>query len=115
MPDFEGVFNRVDNLLRQEAGCANALDYTEQTSWLLFLKYLDDLEEERALEAELEGRKYEYILKEYYRWSCWAAPKDDNGEFDHDLAMNGNDLIEFVNDKLFPYLQDFKGRIGYRS
>jgi len=41
---FEQVFNNLDNLLRQEAGCTTELDYTEQTSWMLFLKYLDDLE-----------------------------------------------------------------------
>ena len=107
---FEQTFKNIDDVLRKEAGCSSELDYTEQTSWLLFLKYLDDLEEERAMEAELEGRSYEYLLEEDYRWSWWAAPKNDKGEFDHDLAMTGDDLIEFVNDELFPYLQDFRGR-----
>ena len=48
---FEQVFDNVDNILRREAGCATELDYTEQTSWILFLKYLDDLEKDRADEA----------------------------------------------------------------
>ena len=42
---YESTFNAIDNTLRQEAGCRNELDYIEQTSWLLFLKYLDDLED----------------------------------------------------------------------
>jgi type I restriction enzyme M protein len=50
---FEQTFKSIDNVLRNEAGCSSELDYTEQTSWMLFLKYLDDLERERALEAEL--------------------------------------------------------------
>ena len=46
---FEQIFKNIDDVLRQEAGCGTELDYTEQTSWMLFLKYLDDLEQERAM------------------------------------------------------------------
>ncbi|RYF08776.1 MAG: SAM-dependent DNA methyltransferase, partial [Deltaproteobacteria bacterium] len=49
---FEHTFKNLDDILRKEAGCASELDYTEQTSWLLFLKYLDDLETARATDAE---------------------------------------------------------------
>jgi type I restriction enzyme M protein len=86
------------------------LDYTEQTSWLLFLKYLDDLEQERALEAELVGKAYEFIIDEAHRWSSWAAPKKPDGKVDHDHALIGSDLIDYVNRTLFPYLQGFKQR-----
>ena len=48
---FEQTFKNLDDILRKEAGCASELDYTEQTSWLLFLKYLDDLEASRATKA----------------------------------------------------------------
>ena len=58
---FEQAFRNIDDILWKEAGCTTELDYTEQTSWLLFLKYLDGLEEDRATEARLEGRKYGYI------------------------------------------------------
>lgn len=50
---FEQAFRSIDDALRKEAGCTTELDYTEQTSWLLFLKYLDALEREKAVEAEL--------------------------------------------------------------
>ena len=105
---FEQTFKNIDDVLHKDAGCASELDYTEQTSWMLFLKYLDDLESERSMESELTGKKYTYILDEKYRWSAWAAPKDEHGAFDHNNALTGDDLIEFVNDDLFPYLQSFK-------
>jgi type I restriction enzyme M protein len=105
---FEQAFRNIDDTLRKEAGCASELDYTEQSSWLLFLKYLDGLEADRAVTAELEGRPYKYILDEPFRWSAWAAPKIGDGRIDQTHAMTGDDLRDFVNTKLFPYLKGFK-------
>ena len=65
---FEQAFKNIDDVLRKEAGCTTELDYTEQTSWLLFLKYLDGLEQDKADEAALEGKKYAFILDKPYRW-----------------------------------------------
>lgn len=107
---FEQTFRNIDDVLWKEAGCTTELDYTEQTSWLLFLKYLDDLEQERALEAELVGKPYEFIIDAAHRWSVWAAPKKADGTLDHDNALTGDDLIDYVNRQLFPYLQGFKQR-----
>jgi type I restriction enzyme M protein len=104
---FEQTFKNIDNVLWKEAGCTTELDYTEQTSWILFLKYLEDLEETKADIAKLKGQTYSYILSSPFRWSSWAAPKK-NGQLDHDKAMTGDDLIHFVNDQLFPYLKGFK-------
>jgi type I restriction enzyme M protein len=107
---FEQTFKNIDDVLWKEAGCTTELDYTEQSSWLLFLKYLDGLEQDQADEAALEGKKYAYILEEAFRWETWAAPKGRDGELDHNKALTGDDLIDFVNDKLSPYLQGFKQR-----
>ncbi len=107
---FQQTFKNIDDVLWKEAGCTTELDYTEQTSWLLFLKYLDDLEQERAQEAELVGKPYQFIIDEAHRWSVWAAPKKADGTVDHDNALIGDDLIDYVNRKLFPYLQGFKQR-----
>ena len=107
---FEQSFKNIDDVLWKEAGCTTELDYTEQTSWLLFLKYLDDLEEERSLEAQLVGKPYTFIVDEAHRWSSWAAPKKENGELDEKKAQYGPDLIEYVNDELFPYLRGFRQR-----
>lgn len=73
---FEQASRNIDEVLWKEAGCTTELDYTEQTSWLLFLKYLDGLEEDEAAEAELDGKKYAYILEKPYRWQNCAAPKE---------------------------------------
>ena len=107
---FEQAFKNIDDVLWKEAGCTTELDYTEQTSWLLFLKYLDGLEADRATEAALDGKKYHHILDKQYRWETWAAPKDKAGQIDHNAALTGDDLRDFVNGKLFPYLHGFKQR-----
>ncbi len=107
---FEQTFKNIDDILHKDAGATSELDYTEQTSWILFLKYLDALEQTRAMTAELEGRTYYYILDEAYRWPTWAAPKTPDGKFDHNNALTGDDLKEFVNTKLLPYLKGFKQR-----
>jgi type I restriction enzyme M protein len=107
---FEQTFKNMDDILHKDAGCTSELDYTEQSSWLLFLKYLDALEQDKAAEAELEGRPYTFILDERYRWDRWAAPKTGDGKLDHNVAMTGDDLRDFVNVRLFPYLAGFKQR-----
>ena len=107
---FEQAFKNIDDILWKEAGCTTELDYTEQTSWLLFLKYLDGLEQDRADEAALEGKTYTHILDKPYRWETWAAPKGKDGKLDHNKAMTGDDLRDFVNLKLFPYLNGFTQR-----
>lgn len=71
---FEQTFKDIDDILHKDAGCTSELDYTEQSSWLLFLKSLDAVEHDKASEAELEGRAHAFILAEPYRWEAWAAP-----------------------------------------
>jgi type I restriction enzyme M protein len=105
---FEQTFKNIDNALRRDDGCGSELDYVEQSSWILFLKYLDDLEETRQMKEELNGKTYTRIIAENFRWSTWAAPKDADGNPDHHNAMTGDDLMSFVHDELFPYLKSFK-------
>ena len=105
---FEQAFKNIDDILHKDAGCTSELDYTEQSSWLLFLKYLDALELDKATEAALQKKSYTHIIDEKYRWSTWAAPKGSNGKIDHNKAATGPDLIDFVNQKLIPYLRSFK-------
>jgi type I restriction enzyme M protein len=108
MTMFEQAFKNIDDVLWKDAGCTSELDYTEQSSWLLFLKYLDALETDRATAAALNGKTYTHILEKPYRWGTWAAPKGKDGKIDHNAALTGDDLIAFVNGKLFPYLHGFK-------
>lgn len=105
---FEQSFKNIDNILHTDSGCGTELDYVEQTSWILFLKYLDDLEETKKTEAALAGKKYEYILAPEYRWNAWACPKNGDGKLDHNKVLDGDDLKGFVDHSLFPYLKKFK-------
>lgn len=107
---FEQTFKNIDDILHKDAGCTSELDYTEQSSWLLFLKYLDALEQDKAAEAQLEGKDYKFILDLPFRWERWAAPRTTDGRLDHNAAMTGDDLRDFVNQHLFPYLAGFKQR-----
>jgi type I restriction enzyme M protein len=109
---FEQTFKNIDDILHKDAGCGSELDYVEQTSWVLFLKYLDDLDRDRATSAELTGKAYTPIIDQEYQWNVWAAPKikragTERVEVDHN-ALTGDDLLDFVNGKLFPYLKKFK-------
>lgn len=105
---FEQSFKNIDNILHTDSGCGTELDYVEQTSWILFLKYLDDLEEDKKKSATLSGKSYEYILSSQYHWNAWACPKNGGGKLDHNKVLDGDDLKDFVNNKLFPYLKKFK-------
>ncbi len=105
---FEQTFKNIDDVLWKDAGADSELDYIGQTSWVLFLRYLDDLEKDKADEAGLLGKPYEYILEEKYRWPVWAMPKNDQGELDHNKALTGPDMVQFVDHDLFPYLAGFK-------
>lgn len=105
---FEQSFKNIDDILHKDAGCGSELDYVEQTSWILFLKYLDDLEKDRRTAAMLSGKEHKAIIDEKYRWERWAVPKNDAGKIDHNIALSGDDLRDFVNHELFPYLKQFK-------
>lgn len=105
---YEQAFKNIDDTLREDAGVGSELDYIEQTSWILFLKYLDDLEETKKKECALAGKVYKEIIDTPYRWEVWAVPKTADGKIDHQKALTGDDLLSFVNDKLFPYLKKFK-------
>ena len=105
---FENTFKNVDDILHKDAGCSSELDYVEQSSWVLFLKYLEDLEKSRALAKELAGEKYKPLIADNFRWTTWACPKTKDGKIDFNNALSGDDLRDFVNGELFPYLAKFK-------
>ena len=105
---YENAFKSIDNYLRRDDGPGTELDYVEQTSWVLFLKYLHDMESDRADAAELDGTDYERVIDGDFAWDEWAAPKNKTGEIDRDAARTGDDLIEFVDGELFPFLAKFR-------
>ena len=98
---FEQTFKNIDDILHKDAGCSSELDYVEQTSWILFLKYLDDFEKDKKTAAQLSGKRYTGISGPQYRWDVWAAPKGKDGKLDHHKALSGDDLRDFVDGKPF--------------
>ena len=105
---YEAAFRNIDDTLWKDAGCSSELDYIEQTSWVLFLKYLDDFEADKETAAILNGEQYTRIIDGEFRWQEWAAPHRADGTLDYNAALTGDDLRDFVNHQLFPYLASFK-------
>lgn len=105
---FEQAFKNIDDILHKDAWCSSELDYIEQTSWILFLKYLDDLEKDKKTGALLSGREYKNVIDPKFSWENWAVPKGKDGKIDHNVALSGDDLRDFVDHELFPYLKKFK-------
>jgi len=107
---FEQTFKNIDDILWKDAGCSTELDYAEQSSWILFLKWLDDYEKEKETKASLENKKFKPVLDKEYQWSSWAIIKTKDGKVDFNKILTGPDLKKFVDDKLFPYLSSFRNK-----
>ncbi|MDC3060399.1 type I restriction-modification system subunit M [Candidatus Pelagibacter sp.] len=107
---FEQTFKNIDDILWKDAGCSTELDYAEQSSWILFLKWLDDYEKEKETKASLENKQIKPILDKEYQWSSWAINKKKDGKVDFNKILTGPDLKKFVDDKLFPYLSSFRNK-----
>lgn len=108
MSEIQNKIDRITDILRRDDGISGAMHYTEQISWILFLKFLNDFEINKGDEAILDGKEYDFVIRKDLRWENWACPKDESGKIDVKRALTGKDLIEFVNKTLFPYLESFK-------
>ena len=107
---FEQTFKNIADILWKDAGCSTELDYAEQSSWILFLKWLDDYEKEKETKASLENKQFKPVLDKEYQWSSWAIIKTKDGKVDFNKILTGPDLKKFVDDKLFPYLSSFRNK-----
>lgn len=76
------------DIMRKDKGLNGDLDRLPMLTWIMFLKFLDDLEHEREEGAKLGGSKFRPIVEKPYRWRDWAAPAD---------GMTGDTLLEFIN------------------
>jgi len=92
---LKSKFKQACDLLRNEIASVN---YIIQLSWMLFLKLYDDLEDERKLESDLKDEKYQRNIPLPYRWKDWV-----------DKDWRSEELIDFVNNKLFPFLSKLDG------
>jgi len=105
---YEQTFKNIDDILWKDSGCSTELDYAEQSSWILFLKWLDDYEKDKITKAKLENKKFKPTLDKEFQWSTWAIVKDKAGKVDFNKTLTGPDLKKFVDEKLFPYLSSFR-------
>lgn len=108
MGDLQPKIDRITDILRRDDGISGAMHYTEQISWILFLKFLNDFEYNKSAEAKLSGKRYDFVIDPEHRWNVWACPKDSDGKLDVKKALTGDDLTKYVNGALFPYLKQFK-------
>jgi type I restriction enzyme M protein len=104
---FEQIFKNIDDFIWKDSGCDNDLDYAEQSSWILFLKWFDDYEKDNEIKSKLNNDNFKFIFDKDYRWSNWGVVKTKEGKVDFNKSLTGEDLIKFVNNKLFPYLANF--------
>src|SRR5947208_7059372 len=103
------------DIMRKDKGLNGDLDRLPMLTWIMFLKFLDDLELQRETEAELAGKKFQRAIDPPYRWRDWAA---------NPAGITGDELISFVNNEeavlpdgsrgfgLFAYLRSLTGRNG---
>ena len=107
---FEQTFKNIDDILWKDAGCSTELDYAEQSSWILFLKWLDDYEKDKETKAKLDNKKFKPTLDKEFQWTSWAVVKKKDGKVDFNKTLTGPDLKKYVDNKLFPYLSKFRNK-----
>src|SRR6266516_3341709 len=103
------------DIMRKDKGLNGDLDRLPMLTWIMFLKFLDDLELQRETEASLAGKKFQRAIDSPYRWRDWA---------NNPAGITGDELISFVNNEeavlpdgsrgpgLFAYLRGLSGRNG---
>lgn len=88
---------RFRDITRNDAGINGDAQRIEQLTWMLFLKIYDDLE----IEKSLVDNNYTSIIPEGFHWHEWANTEDDS-------ALKGDELLDFVDNQLFPTLQNLQ-------
>ena len=78
------------DIMRKDKGLNGDLDRLPMLTWIMFLKFLDDLELQRKEEAELAGKKFKPAVEPPYRWRDWAAKSD---------GITGDELLAFINNE----------------
>jgi type I restriction enzyme M protein len=109
------IVKSARDIMRKDKGLNGDLDRLPMLTWIMFLKFLDDMERVRETEAELAGRTFVPSIEAPYRWRDWASPDD---------GITGDALIGFVNNEratlptgdeglgLFAHLRQLQGANG---
>jgi type I restriction enzyme M protein len=105
------------DIMRKDKGLSTDIDRLPMLTWLMFLKFLDDLEPTREAEAKMAGKRFYPSIEPPYRWQDWAAKPD---------GITGDALISFINNDeavrpdgtrgpgLFAYLRSLRSLNGDR-
>lgn len=111
--NLSALIGSARKILRKDKGLNGDVDRLPLLTWVMFLKFLDDLEVVHEQEAELDGKPYHPIIEAPYRWRDWAACED---------GLTGDELLAFINQDechrpdgsrgpgLFAYLRGLAGR-----
>lgn len=111
--NLSALIGTARKILRKDKGLNGDVDRLPLLTWVMFLKFLDDLEIMHEGEAELDGRRYQPIIEPPYRWRDWAARED---------GISGDELLAFINHEaairvdgmvgkgLFAYLRGLAGQ-----
>jgi type I restriction enzyme M protein len=94
MSNLSGIIKSIQNIMREDQGVDGDAQRLSQLCWMLFLKIFDEKEAER----EILNPNYKSPIPEELRWRNWAANEE---------GVTGDDLLNFVNNKLFPTFKEF--------
>src|SRR5215470_6952773 len=88
---LSSIVKSCRDIMRKDKGLNGDLDRLPMLTWVLFLKFLDDMEQLREDEAAIAGERFQPAIEPPYRWRDWA---------DHpDTMLTGDDLIAFINNE----------------
>jgi type I restriction enzyme M protein len=108
---LSGIIKSSRDIMRKDKGLSSDVERLPMLTWIMFLKLLDDVEQHREVEAELEGNPFKPLIDPPYRWRDWASPDNPTGQ----------DLLSFIEHEetilpngkrglgLFPYLRSLRG------
>ncbi len=112
---LSSIVKSCRDIMRKDKGLNGDLDRLPMLTWVMFLKFLDDMEILHETEASLAGKRYKPIIEPPYRWRDWAAKEE---------GITGDDLIAFINNDeakgpdgkrgpgLFAYLRSLQSANG---
>lgn len=110
---LRSIIKAILDIMRRDKGLNGQLDRLAMLTWLMFLKLLDDMEQIREAEAELQGTRFVPLIEAPYRWRDWACQENE---------ITGSELIAFIGNVnavrpdgtsglgLFAYLSSLQGK-----
>ncbi len=115
---LDSIIKSARKIMRKDKGLNGDLDRLPMLTWIMFLKFLDDMEHIEEEKAEIAGKKFRGAIEPPYRWRDWAAEED---------GISGPDLLKFLTADeaelpdgtkgpgLFAYLKSLRGDNGRRD